>query len=311
MADTAVAITAGTGTNIDTRTEGTNGNHRQVLVIGDPATNAGVAPVDVTAGLKVDLGSDNDVTNGGTFAVQSTLQTGSNAIGKLAANSGVDIGDVDILSIAAGDNNIGNVDIASALPAGTNGIGKLTANSGVDIGDVDVTSITGVTMSNAAIQTTGDEAHDAIDAGNPIKVGGRAQTSEAQPEEVADNDRVDALFDRNGYLRVRGDFDPSFAAINDAGSGDNEIIAAQAAGKRIAVWAILVVSDGTTDVRFEDGAAGAAFTGQVPLQAREGYSISAGGLVPLFVGSAATALNMELTAAVNVHGFVSFTVMDD
>lgn len=62
MADTAVAITAGTGTNIDTRTEGTNGNHRQVVVLGDPATNAGVAPVDATAGLKVDLGADNDVT---------------------------------------------------------------------------------------------------------------------------------------------------------------------------------------------------------------------------------------------------------
>lgn len=53
MADTAVAITAGAGTNIDTRTEATNGNHRQVVVIGDPSVNAGVAPVDVTLGLSV------------------------------------------------------------------------------------------------------------------------------------------------------------------------------------------------------------------------------------------------------------------
>ena len=45
MADTAVAITAGTGTNIDTRTESTNSNHRQVVVIGDPSLNAGVAAV--------------------------------------------------------------------------------------------------------------------------------------------------------------------------------------------------------------------------------------------------------------------------
>lgn len=55
MADTAVAITAGSGTNIDTRTEATNGNHRQVIVIGDPDTNAGVAPVDATNGLAVDV----------------------------------------------------------------------------------------------------------------------------------------------------------------------------------------------------------------------------------------------------------------
>lgn len=108
MADTSISITSGSGTNVDTRTEATNGNHRQVVVLGDPSTNAGVAPVDATAGLKVDLGADNDVA---------------------------------VSSIAAGDNNIGNVDIASALPAGTNAIGKLAANSGVDIGDVDVTSI--------------------------------------------------------------------------------------------------------------------------------------------------------------------------
>lgn len=57
--------------------------------------------------------------------IDAALPAGTNAIGKLAANSGVDIGDVDILSIAAGDNNIGNVDIASAIPAGTNNIGDV------------------------------------------------------------------------------------------------------------------------------------------------------------------------------------------
>lgn len=41
------------------------------------------------------------------------LNAGTNAIGKLAANSGVDIGDVDVLSIGAGDNNIGNVDVVT------------------------------------------------------------------------------------------------------------------------------------------------------------------------------------------------------
>jgi hypothetical protein len=88
MADTAIAITAGAGTNVDTRTEGTNGNHRQVIVIGDPATNAGVAPVDATNGLAVQI--------------IPALPAGTNAIGKLAANSGVDIGDVDVTSVIPG-----------------------------------------------------------------------------------------------------------------------------------------------------------------------------------------------------------------
>ena len=57
-------------------------------------------------------------------AVNSALPSGSNAIGKLAANSGVDIGDVDILSIAAGNNNIGDVDVAS-IAAGDNNIGNV------------------------------------------------------------------------------------------------------------------------------------------------------------------------------------------
>lgn len=48
-----------------------------------------------------------------TTIIVGSLPTGTNAIGKLAANSGVDIGDVDVLSIAAGDNNIGNVDIVT------------------------------------------------------------------------------------------------------------------------------------------------------------------------------------------------------
>lgn len=64
MADSNVDITQGTGTSIDTRTESTNGNHRQVVTIGDPANNDGVAPVDGTAGVKVDLGADNDIKGG-------------------------------------------------------------------------------------------------------------------------------------------------------------------------------------------------------------------------------------------------------
>lgn len=88
MADTAVAITAGTGTNIDTRTEATNGNHRQVVVLGDPATNAGVAPVDATNGLAVQL--------------IPALPAGTN-----------NIGDVDVLTVPT-DPFGANADAASA-----------------------------------------------------------------------------------------------------------------------------------------------------------------------------------------------------
>lgn len=76
---------------------------------------------DSTGVLSVDdNGGSLTVDNGGTFAVQvsSALPAGTNAIGKLAANSGVDIGDVDILSIAAGTNLVGDVGISGARTSG-------------------------------------------------------------------------------------------------------------------------------------------------------------------------------------------------
>lgn len=137
MADTAVEITAGTGTNIDTRTEGTNGNHRQVVVIGDPATNAGVAPVDATAGLKVDLGADNDVTVTGTVDLGATDNAVLDAIAASAAAIDTDattiIGHVDGIETLLGtidadtsnistkiDTIVGHVDGLETLIGTTN-----------------------------------------------------------------------------------------------------------------------------------------------------------------------------------------------
>lgn len=69
------------------------------LIAGSDGTNARAVKTDSAGELQVDI--------------VGALPAGTNAIGKLAANSGVDIGDVDVTSIAAGDNNIGNVDIVT------------------------------------------------------------------------------------------------------------------------------------------------------------------------------------------------------
>lgn len=54
MADTDVAITAGTGTKIDTRTVGAGTDeHRQVIVVGDPTTAANVAAVSAAGAVSV------------------------------------------------------------------------------------------------------------------------------------------------------------------------------------------------------------------------------------------------------------------
>src|SRR5690242_19274792 len=104
MADTAIAITAGTGTNIDTRTEATNGNHRQVVVLGDPSTNAGVAPVDATTGLAVNVtNSTLAATQSGTWNVTNisgtiTLPTGAATAAKQPALGTAGTASSDVIS---------------------------------------------------------------------------------------------------------------------------------------------------------------------------------------------------------------------
>ena len=100
------------------------GGHMQVDVLtGGGAGEQYADGAAVDAGYKGNIVLGTDGTNYQAIATDSSgnvqvelasaIPAGTNAIGKLAANTGVDIGDVDILSIAAGDNNIGNVDIVS------------------------------------------------------------------------------------------------------------------------------------------------------------------------------------------------------
>jgi hypothetical protein len=116
--------TLGTDTYTETSTKGS--------VIGAVRRDANTTLVDTTnevAPLQVNATGELKV------AQIQPLPAGTNAIGKLAANDGVDIGNVDVASIAAGDNNIGNVDVVTlpAIPAGTN-----------NIGDVDVLTVNGI-----------------------------------------------------------------------------------------------------------------------------------------------------------------------
>ena len=86
---TDVALPAGTNllgkTGIDQTTPGT--------------TNA-VAPISGQAGVAGGSGVVGATTQRVVLATDVALPAGTNAIGKLAANSGVDIGDVDVTSVA-------------------------------------------------------------------------------------------------------------------------------------------------------------------------------------------------------------------
>lgn len=138
--------------NIDTSTAAA-ATSLAIMDDWDETDRAKVNPIAGQAGVQGASGVVTALTQRVVLATDVALPAGTNAIGKLAANSGVDIGDVDVTSIAAGDNNIGNVDI--------------------------------VTMPDATV--VGKAAHDAVVSGNPVLLAGYA--SAAAPTDVsADGD---------------------------------------------------------------------------------------------------------------------------
>lgn len=94
-----------------------------ILIQGDDGTDRKNINVDPTTGdVQVDVTNTVTVagtltatpsgtqTVSGTLTVGAALPAGSNAIGKLAANSGVDIGDVDVTSLPQPTSHYRNID---------------------------------------------------------------------------------------------------------------------------------------------------------------------------------------------------------
>jgi len=325
-------------------------SNRAVLIVDETDQKLTLTTVGSDVGLDVNVigGSTNNTeyTEGATDSTITGLailhEGSSDTLQTVSSSTPLPVEIVDTSFAVADGNALGE----GVLVPGDDGTDRKNINVDATTGDVqvDVTNTVTVTATNldvqsggadmstsaqtAAIQTaveimddwdnaasdgasvSGDVAHDAADAGEPVKIGGRAQVPTAQLEEVADNDRADGAFDRQGRLAVWLGYPVQTAIINDSTNGNNTIQAAAGAGLRIAVMGYHIVSDGTTDVRWEDGAGGTAFTGQIPLQAREGI-VAGYGMHPMWVGAADTLLNLELTANIVVHGQVSFIVMTD
>jgi hypothetical protein len=125
---------------------------------------AGTAEVGSVALTSTD--SDNIATIAGAVS-GSEVQV--DVVASLPAGTN-NIGDVDILTIAAGDNNIGNVDLASAIPAGTNEMGSVALTS-TDSGYLNTmnVSLNNIETSNANIYTKTDTIAGAV-SGSEMQV---------------------------------------------------------------------------------------------------------------------------------------------
>ena len=210
------------------------------VTIAAGATNIAKAEDDASANLDVGVpamavrkaspantsGTDGDyemlqISAGRLWAsatIDAAIPAGTNAIGKLAANSGVDIGDIDVTSIAAGDNNIGNVDIVTVPtdPFGANG--DAASSSGSISAKLRFIAATGIPVTGTV--TVG--SHAVTNAGTfAVQVDGNALTSLQLIDDTIKVD--DAGFtvatdkvSMAGYVAVAHSANPDAADANDA-----------------------------------------------------------------------------------------------
>ena len=98
-----------------------------------------------------------------------------------------------------------------------------------------------------------------------------------------------------------------YVKIDAATNGDNSIVAAVAA-KSIRVLSYVLVSAGTVTVRFESAAGGTALTGQMTMAVNTTHA-AAFSPVGHFQTIAGEALNLELSGAVSVDGFLVYELV--
>lgn len=330
MADNTT-LNAGTGGDVIASDDIAGVKHQRVkLSLGADGTAAD-APVGggVEAGtLRVTLASDSTGVlsvddNGGTLTVDGTVTA----------------------NLAAGTNNIGDVDVLSLVPGtGATALGK-AVDSAAGATDTGVAALFVRDDSLSALTPVeGDYAHGRVDANGAVHVrvsaGGIAgivddaaftpgtsevlpiglQADETSPDSVNEGDigcpRMS--LDRKAYVIAHEETSsiyqngtartPVFLAIDAATSGDNTLLAAQGAGNKIRVHQLVLVAAGTVNVRFESGAGGTALSGQMNLVANTGFVLPYSP-IGWFETAANTLLNLELSAAVSVDGVCAYTVV--
>ena len=148
-----------------------------------------------------------------------------------------DQGDV---SIDDGGNSI-TVDDGGTTISVDDGAGSLTVDGTVTAAQATAASL------NAQVQ--GNVAADTADAGNPIKIGGRAVEFGDDPNSYEDGDRADSIFNRDGVMFVLGGH-PNMIARRDnyTGAQTDTAIVTVGASDSIVVTGLSVLAHNANSV---------------------------------------------------------------
>lgn len=110
--------------------------------------------------------------------------------------------------------------------------------------------------------------------------------------------------DASHYVDLYGTQAVNYAAINETGADDNELVAA-VAGRKIRVYEVFLGSAGDSTVRFESGAGGAALTGIIDVAAANPF-VAPFSPVGHFETVAGQSLSLENGGAVDVDGWLVY-----
>lgn len=183
-----IAKADGTDADIATSAKQDTGNTSLASIDGKLAAGHGTAAAAVRVELPTD-GTGVIATVGAVTAISNALPAGTNAIGKLAANSGVDIGDVDVTTVTPGTaaTNLGKAEDAAhssgdvgvmSLGVRNDTMSALTSTDG-DYSPISVTSTgrllttpapsAAMVRGNASVAGTGDTSLVAASGSGSLK----------------------------------------------------------------------------------------------------------------------------------------------
>lgn len=278
MADTFIELNPGAaGVKIDARSI-SGGDLREVCVIGSPSVDTDVAACTSANGLAVDV---TRVT-GNVTVIQGTatsLKVDASAVAVPVANlpttvdtnSGVKSASTLRVVLATDQPALtAKLLVTPDLPSGASTAAKQPALGTAGSSSTDVISVQGIASGTAmpisvatipshavtnagtfAVQaaSAGDVAHDGVDSGNPIKVGGRAIAHGTNPTAVSAADRTDWLFNRAGVPFVMGGH-PNIITIEAAytAAQTDAAIVTIATGLKIVVTQLQLTCDNANTV---------------------------------------------------------------
>lgn len=301
-ADTPGTVTNANGDNVAQR--GTNYGAAYVQVISSSG-----AFIDSFGGSGGTAMADNGAFTGGTTNVTPmgalydttppTITDGNVGVPRMDANRNLHIVNTDIAKAedsahSSGDSGVMALAVRSDsgsllaadgdyIPLSVNGSGALRV---AQVGTATVVA------SNAS----GDTAHDGADSGSPVKIGGKAYSTE--PAVVSANDRANMITDLVGrpiVLPYAAQGDEVDGTASATGTSDTQIIAAQGAGVRIYVTTLIIHNAHATTNGFVTIKDGTTAKLVVPAPANGGAVINLP--VPMRL-TANTALNFAASASI-------------